>query len=161
MDELYVMDNKGSFIPIRFDVAAPKDLDNKLIVITVGSNNEPATNETLEYVQKYFKNSKSIIDSMRRSGSSNLLILPHTIKLELVSKEDIDKKTICVQIESSDDISNFEELKHQIKTSVRKDVVVLPSPISIKEYKEVKEIQQRLKIRKNRNGGGLNKARQP
>jgi len=156
MNDLYVKDDNGQYVPIKLELASPKDLENKLIVITVGNDEDPASSETIEYVQSYFKSSKGIIEAMRRSGAANLLILPHTIKLELISKDDLDTKAVCIRLTTDDQITDLPEIKSQVKQAIRKDVMILPVPISLKEYKEVKDIKERAQIRKQRHGGGLN-----
>jgi hypothetical protein len=156
MDDLYVKDDEGNYVPVTLEVASSRDLADKLIVVTVGSDEEPASIETLEYVQKRFIQSKVIIEAMKRSKDANLLILPHIIKLELISRRDLDTKTVCIRLNTDDDIQNLPELRDQLKDTIRKDVVILPAPLSLSEYKEVKAIKDRVRIRKQRNGGGLN-----
>lgn len=155
MDDLYVKVN-GEYVPVKLEVASSKDLADKLIVVTVGSDEEPSNIETLEYVQKRMLESKVLIEAMKRSKDANLLIIPHIIKVELISRRELDTKTVCVRINSTDDVSNVPELKEQIQDTIRKEVVILPVPLSLSEYNEVKAIKNRVKIRKQRNGGGLN-----
>lgn len=156
MDDLYIKNSDGSYVPVTLEVASSKDLADKLIVVTVGSDEEPATIETLEYVQKRFIQSKVIIEAMRRSKDANLLILPHIVKLELISRRELDAKTICVRLNTNDEIGNFPEIKEQLQSVIRKDVTILPVPLSLNEYKEIKAIKERVRIRKQRSGGGLN-----
>jgi len=156
MDDLYVKDSDGSYVPIALEVASSRDLADKLIIITVGDDNEPASPETLEYVRERFVKSKIIIEAMKRSKDANLLILPHIIKVELISKRDMAEKTVCIRLDTDDEIQNFPEIKKQLKNTIRKDVVILPVPLSLSEYKEFKAIKERVRIRKHRSGGGLN-----
>lgn len=156
MDDLYFKDSDGSFVPVTLEVASSKDLADKLIVITVGNDDSPASIETLEYVQTRFLKSKVITEAMRRSKDANLLILPHIIKLELIQRRELDLKTVCVRLNTDDDIQNLQEIKDQLKEVIRKDVIILPVPLSLNEYKEFKAIKERVRIRKQRNGGGLN-----
>ena len=156
MDDLYVKDGDGNYVPITLEVASSRDLADKLIVVTVGSDDEPASIETLEYVQKRFIQSKVIIEAMKRSKDANLLILPHIVKLELISRRELDTKTVCVRLNTNDEISNFPEIKDQLQDTIRKEVVILPVPLSLSEYNEVKAIKERIRIRKQRSGGGLN-----
>jgi len=156
IDDLYVKDKEGNYVPITLDVVSSKDLTDKLIIVTVGSDDEPATDEMLEYVQHGFTKSKVIIEAMRRSREANLLILPHIIKLELISRRELDVKTICIRLNTDEEIKDLPEIKDQLQNAIRKEVIVLPVPISLNEYKEIKAIKERARIRKQRSGGGLN-----
>ena len=156
MDDLYVKDSDGSFVPVTLEVASSRDLADKLIIVTVGNDEEPATIEALEYVHERFMGSKILVEAMKRSKTANLLILPHIIQVELISKRDLDTKTVCIRLNTDDDIQNLPELKDQIRETVRKEVIILPAPLSLGEYKEIKAIKERVRIRKQRSGGGLN-----
>lgn len=159
MDEfLYVRDADENFVPVKIEIATTNDLIDKLIVVTVGNDDYPSTQELIEHVQDRFCKAKAIAEAMRRSKTGNLLILPHIMRLELLSKKELEAKTICVQVTGSDNIYDLPEFQKQLKTAVGKDVVVLPAPLSIEEYKEVKAIKERIKLRKQRHGGGLKKA---
>lgn len=159
MNDLYIKDQDGKFIPVTLEVASPKDLADKLIIVTAGNDEEPASDETLEYISKRFLQSKVLKESMMRSKDANLLILPHIIRVELISRKELDSKTVCVRIDRNDEIKNLPELKTQIQDTIGKEVVIVPSPLSVKEYEEVKAIKERISIRKQRNGGGLNNSR--
>lgn len=159
MKDLYIKDVDGRFVPVTLDVASSKDLTDKLIIVTVGSDAEPASIDTLEYVQNRFKQAKVVIEAMKRSKDANLLIIPHTIQVELVSRKDLDTKTVCVRINAKDDIKNLPELKEQIQGNIGKEVVILPVPLSVNEYSEIKAIKERVRIRKQRSGGGLSNSK--
>lgn len=156
MDDLYVKRNDGKYVPVSLEVASSKDLADKLIVVTVGSDDEPATMETLEHVQKRFIQSKVIAEAMKRSKHANLLILPHIVKLELISRREFDTKTVCVRLNTNDEIKDLPEIKEQIQDTIKKEVMILPAPLSLNDYRELKAIKERVRIRKQRHGGGLN-----
>ena len=154
MKNLYVKGNNENYIPVRLELVAPSDLANKLIVITVGDDKEEVTEYAMEQVRDVFANSEVINDAMRRSEAADLLILPSSIKLEILSKKELEAKTVCIQIDNKDKIDDLLELKVQIKKKLGKEAIILPLPISVKEYKEIKAIRERIKIRKERHGGG-------
>ena len=155
INDIYMKDDNNKYILIKLDITSAKELEEKFIVVTVGSNEDPATNEALEYVQRRFLDSKIVIDAMKHSQAASLLILPHTIKIDLISKKDLENKTICIKIKTTDEIANLPEIANQIKGQLRKDVIILPAPISVKEYSEIKDIVARLRTKKQRGGGGL------
>lgn len=155
MDNLYFKDKSGNYLPIRLDIAAGKELTEKLIVVTVGTNEEPCSSEALKYVQQCFMETEIIIDAAKHSDELNLLILPHTIQFQLISKEELETKAICVRLSKNDDLTDFPEIKEKLNMVVAKDIIELPAPLSLKEYKEVKSIVERARIRKQRYGGGL------
>lgn len=157
IDDLYVKDANGKFIPIKVDILSVKDLEDKLMMVTVGSDAEPSTTEVLEYVHKRLISAGIIKEAMRKSKDANILIIPHIIKVELLTKKELDAKTLCVQVLKKDEVADFPEIQSIIRGLIRKDVVVLPAPVSLSEYKEIKAIKERIKIRKQRHGGGLNK----
>lgn len=156
MDDLYVKDQDGKYVPVTLEVASSRDLADKLIIVTVGNDADPASDETLEYISKRFLQSKVITEAMKRSKDANLLILPYIIQVELISRKELDAKTVCIRINKDDEIKNLPEIQDQIQDTIRKEVVILPAPLSVSEYKEIKAIKERVRIRKQRNGGGLN-----
>jgi len=156
MDDLYVKDQDGKYIPVTLEVVSSRDLADKLIIVTAGNDDMPVSDETLEYISKCFLQSKVITEAMKRSRDANLLILPHIIQVELISRKELDSKTVCIRINKDDDIKNLPELQTQIQDTIRKEVIILPAPLSVSEYKEIKAIKERVRIRKQRSGGGLN-----
>jgi hypothetical protein len=154
MKDLYIKDKNGNFVPIKLELVSQEDFANKMVLITVGNDKYDADTITLEHIRESFVKSEVIIDAMRRSISADLLIIPHSIKFELFSKDEIETKNVYIRVDKNDNIDNLPEIKAQIKKSTGKDANILPSTISIKEYKEIKAIKERTKIRKERYGGG-------
>lgn len=152
MSDFYVKSKDGQFIPLTLDFFPFKNKDS-LMIITVGNDKELATNELIEYVYKTIRASDLFSDLMRNSNN-NLLLLPNSIKAEILSKRELENKTICISLNKNDDLSNFPELL----TKSFKDlgVKIIPSPITLKEYQEVKQVQKRIDLKKRRSGGGLN-----
>ncbi len=154
MKNLYVKDDSGNYLPIRLEMASVSDLANKLILITVGSDNYDVSADGMEHIRESFIKSEIIIDAMRRSEAADILIIPHKIRFELLSKGELESKTVCIRVDKDDEVDDLSEIRAQIKKKIGKDAVILPSPISVKEYKEIKEIKERIQIRKSRHGGG-------
>lgn len=156
MEDLYMKNAEGKFIPVALEIASSRDLTDKLILVTVGNDDIPADEEFLEHVLRRFMQSDVLKEAMKRSKDANLLILPHIIKLELISKRDLDTKTVCIRLNSSDSLKDLPEIKDQLQDELKKEVVILPAPLSLNEYRELKAIKERVSIRKQRSGGGLN-----
>ncbi len=155
MKDLYIKDQNNNYIPIRLELVSNKDLADNLIVITVGNDKYEATEQELQLIRDSFIKSEVIIDAMKRSVAADLLILPHIIQIELLSKKDMLIKTMAVKVEKADNIDNLPEIKDEIKKHAGKDPMILPSHITLSEYREIKVISDNIKIRKQRNGGGI------
>lgn len=157
MNSLYVKDNNGKFIPTSIEIVSANDLVDKLIVVSVGDDDEPTNENELQYIQKCLTDSEIISNAMKSSTSATLLLLSHRIKFQIVPKSDMITKNICVRIESKDDIGHFDEFKNYVKKNFKNGITIIPAPISLKEYEETKAISERIRLRKNKNNGGLNK----
>lgn len=158
MNEFYIKDNKNNYIPITIDVFDQKELEGSLIVVNAGNDNIPSTDEALDSIGECMKKSSTIIKAMKNSNETSILILPHIVRIELVSKRELDGKTICVIVDPKDDLTNSPEIRERLKILGGK-ISVIPAPITIKEYEEVKAIKERAAIRKSRSGGGLDKSK--
>lgn len=154
MKNLYIKDNNGDFIPIKLELVSQEDFADKMMIITVGDENNNADTEILANISESFIKSEVIIDAMKRSIAADLLIIPYTIQFQLISKAEIETKNVYIRIDRDENIDNLPEIKEQVKKITGKNVNILPSTISIKEYIEIKAIKERTKIRKGRHGGG-------
>lgn len=144
-------DTNGNFIPCKIDVI-PKNLSEKIMVVIVGDDKNSPTEEFVEYVRKTFISSPLMKDIIKNSTNAHLLILPNSIKIELLSKNEFDNKEICLQLNNKDDVSHLPEIKIQLKNMINKVPHILPIPILLKEYEEIKKIKERSNIRRKRRG---------
>ena len=147
MSELYVKNKKGEFIPINISSVLNKDLNNKLIVVSVGSESSPATEDDLNETIKSFAKAK-IIDIT----SASIIITPYQIKIEALNKSEIENKHICLQITHGDNVNELEDWIRKIYESLSKsyNVAVIPTPLTTKEYNKVLDIMRLCKLRKSR-----------
>ena len=152
MSDLYVKNSKGEFKPISFKEVVPQNWDDKLIIVRVGSDENPANDNELDLIYESF-NRAEVLENL---NNTSIILVPYTIDLEVLSSlKDIKDKCVSVRVTEYDDLSKLESLQKQAKSSLRnkvKKVVILPTPLTVDEYKEVMEIKKRCDIRKQRRG---------
>lgn len=149
MSEFFVKNRKGEFIPVKIEkIIGKEDLDNNLIIVRVGTDNYPADMKSLELTQESFSQA-DILDQV----DTSILITPFQIDINTASLEDIEDKPIYIQINSGEDISMLDEQSRKLYKELRKkskNTVLLPSPIKVKDYSQVKETLKRCQIRRKR-----------
>jgi len=148
---LYTKTKSGEFIPIEINSIMNKDFNNKLVIVKVGSDMMPATLEDLEETERSFARA-TVLDEV---DNVSVILTPYQIEIDLLEPEEIEDKHICIQIISGEDISALDEQTKLIYKRLRKrysNTTILPVPLRLKEYKEVKNIIKRCKLRKSRRG---------
>jgi len=146
---LYVKNDKNEFVPIKIDSIMSKDLNNHLVIVRVGNDEQAASLEDLDLTASSF----SKADVLDELDNVSVIITPYQINIDLVDEREIDEKSICVQITSGDDISALDEATKQIYKRLKKNynnITILPTPIKLKEYKQVKDTLKRCEMRKKR-----------
>jgi hypothetical protein len=97
---------------------------------------------------------ESVEDALDTLENTSFLISLHNLNFEVMgSLKEIGEKYISISITASDDLSKIGSLQKAAKEQLRgkaKKVVVLPSPITVEEYSKVKEVLQRLEVRRSR-----------
>lgn len=148
---LYTKTKSGEFIPIEINSIMNKDFNNKLVIVKVGSDMMPATLEDLEETERSFARA-TVLDEV---DNVSVILTPYQIEIDLVKPEEIENKQICVQIVSGEDISTLGEQIVSLYKRLRKrygNITIMPVPLKLKEYKEVKDTIKRCKLRKSRRG---------
>lgn len=148
MSNLYVKTKSGDFIPVDINSVVNKDLNNRLVIIRVGTDEHPATPEDLNETLRSFSNA----DVMELNDVS-IILTPYQISLEVLEEAEIENKSICIQVTSGEDMTMLEEQLRKLYKRVKKhgsNVTILPSPIKIKQYRQVIETLKRCKVRKDR-----------
>lgn len=146
---LYVKNDKNEFVPIKIDSIMSKDLNNHLVIVRVGNDEQAASLEDLDLTASSF----SKADVLDELDNVSVIITPYQINIDLVDEREIDEKSICVQITSGEDISALDEATKQIYKRLKKNynnITILPTPIKLKEYKQVKDTLKRCEMRKKR-----------
>ena len=149
MSNFYIKNKEGNYLPIELKSIINKDLDNRLIIVRVGTDEYPASMSDLDVTEESFSQADIINDL-----DVSVILTPFQIDVDAVRKDELEDKCIYMQISSGDDIGMLEEaLKKMYKSLRRKhEVAVLPTPLKVKDYKKVKDILRRCKIRKDRRG---------
>lgn len=140
----------GDFLPIKLSAYFTKDLNDKLAVIRVGTDEHPASISDVDETWESFRRA----DVLNELENVSIIVTPYQIKIDAVTKEEIEDKTLCLQITSGQDISSLSDIlkKTYKRLSKKFKTVVLPSPLTLREYKKVRDILKRCQIRKDRRG---------
>lgn len=154
MSDLYIKNNKGEYIPVEINKVVGDDWDGKVVLVRLGSENIPAGEEEEGDMYKALKNADALADA-----NVTFLITSYEVGFEVLgsSKELLDK-CILVKVNSGESLSPFgDTLQKKAKKLLRENKVgsksvTLPSPLTVKEYKEVMEIKRRCDIRRDRRG---------
>ena len=149
MSNFYIKNKEGKYLSVELSSIINKDLDNRLIIVRVGTDDHPASMSDLDVTEESFRQADIINDL-----DVSVILTPFQIEVGVEHKESLEDKCIYMQISSGDDIGMLEEhLRKMYKNLSRKhEVSVLPTPLKVKDYKKVKDILRRCKIRKERRG---------
>jgi hypothetical protein len=145
---LYVKNN-GKFVPVKIDSVMSRDLNNNLVIVRVGSDEQVASLDDLDVTASSFAKA-NVLDDL---DNVSVIITPYQIKIDLVDEREVEEKVICVQITSGEDISALDETTKQVYKKLKKNysnVIVLPTPITLKEYRQVRDTLKRCEMRKKR-----------
>lgn len=145
---LYTKNKKGEFVPVDINTVLNKDLNNHLVIVRVGTDDLPATAEDLDATASSFSQA-DVLDGL---DNISVIITPYQISMDVVEQGEVDEKTICVQITSGEDISVLDNAMKAMYKKLEKKfkIVVMPAPLKLKEYKQIKETLKRCKMRKKR-----------
>jgi len=152
MSEFYTKSDKGEYIPISFDKIVTKDWDEKLVLVRIGSEENPAKEDEINQTMEGLNNA----DALYKLKNASFLITLHNIDFEKFgSVKEIAEQNIAVKVTADDDLSKLSYLQKEAKSQLRgkvKKVVTLPVPLTVQEYKEVMDIKKRCDTRRERRG---------
>lgn len=146
---LYIKNNKGEFVPIDISSVITKDLDNHLVIVRVGTDELPASAKDIDLTESSIAEA-SVLEDL---GDISVIVTPYQLKIELLAQDEVENKSLCIQIGSGDDIGGLE---NNIKSMYRRlknkfnDITILPTPVKIKDYMQVQDILKRCGLRKKR-----------
>jgi hypothetical protein len=146
---LYVKSDSGKFIPVEIDSIMSKDLNDHLVIVKVGNDKQVASLDDLDLTASSFAKA-DVLDDL---DNVSVIITPYQIDIDLVSEREIEEKSICIQITSGEDVSSLDEATKNIYKKLSKNynnLMILPSPLKLKEYEQVKDTLRRCKMRKKR-----------
>lgn len=148
MSNFYVKNQEGKYLPIELNSIITKDMDKHLLVVKVGTEQNPASVADLKVTEESFRQA-DIMDDLDVS----IILTPYQIEIGAINEEELEEKNLYLQITNGDDIGMLEESVKQMYKSLRgkyNNVVVMPTPLKVKDYKKTKETLKRCEIRKNR-----------
>lgn len=153
MGEFYTKNSSGEFIPVDLEPVSVNNFQNKFVLVKIGKDGDSVSEDEIEEVIDGIQNSKAL---MGLPGVTYLIVSPHNIQFDVLGNiDEISEQYISIRVTEDDDISKLQSFQKQIKEQLKKKVkkvVILPMPITVKEYNEVLEIKQRCDIRRNRRG---------
>ena len=149
MSNFYVKNKEGNYLPIELDSIINRDLDNHLVIVKVGTEENPASMSDLEVTEESFRQADIINDL-----DISVILTPYQIDIGIADEEELKEKSLYLQITSGDDITMLEDAIKRIYKSIKRkfEVAVLPTPLRVRDYIKVKDIPRRCKIRKERRG---------
>jgi hypothetical protein len=152
MSDLYIKNQHGDFIPVSFEIVVTKDWEGKLIVLKVGSDDNPADAEVEEQTLRGLEEA----DALGDLEDTSFLVTRHSLTFEILGNlKEIEEKHIAVSVTGSDNLSDLGDLQKRAKKQLRgktRKVVILPAPLTVGEYKEVMDVKRRCDSRRNRRG---------
>ena len=155
MSEFYIKNN-GKYIPISFDKICTKEWSGKLIVVKIGDGNSnfDEMSEEIDNTWEAIKGSATIYECL--NNKTSFIFTTKDLDFSMLSNiKDLDEQNILIKISNGDDLSKIQEFITNVRlqlSKITKKVVVLPTPLTVGEYKELMEIKQRCDLRRNRRG---------
>ena len=150
--EFYMKSKDGKYIPISLKQVVTKDWENKLIVVRIGSDANPAKESEIDETWDSL-NGAEALDNLEHTS---FLITMHNVEFEVLENvKDVANKCVTVQITGQDDLSKLGSLEKKAREQLRgrtKKVVTLPAPLTVGEYREIMDVKQRCDNRRNRRG---------
>ena len=148
----YTKNNKGEYLPVQFEQVISKDWNNQMVIVRVGSDERPATDQELEETQENLDNA-AVLKSL---PNTSFLITSYAIQFEVLDSLDgLKKQCVSVRVTGDDDLSKLGGLQKHAKDMLKKKakkVAILPTPLSVEDYHEVMQIKRRCDLRRSRRG---------
>lgn len=148
MSRFYIKNNKGDFLPVELSSIMSKDLNNRLVIVRVGTDEYPVSMSDLELTVESF----SSAGVLQELSNVSIIVTPYQIDVGTINKSELENKCIYIQIISGDDISALDEEIKELYRRLNKnfDVAILPSPMTVKDYRQVQDTLKRCQIRRDR-----------
>lgn len=152
MSTLYMKNSKGEYYPVSFQKVMSSDWEKKIIIVRIGTDEHPAEDKDIDEMYDSLKNADALDDL----EDTSFLVTTYEIGFDVLgSAKEIENKCVAVRVEAGDDMSKLGVLQKKAKEQLRgktKKVIVMPAPLTVKEYKEVIDIKRRCDTRRNRRG---------
>ena len=150
MSDFYIKNRQGKFLPIDIKSIFGKDLNGKLVIVRVGSSEQTASTNDLDETEESFNRA----DVLNELDDVSIIITPYQINVSVEPKEDLEEKSIFLQITSGNDVGMLEEQIRKMynKLKNKHQMAVVPTPLKVGEYRKVQDILKRCEIRRERRG---------
>jgi hypothetical protein len=152
MGDFYVKSSNGKFVPVSFQQVITKDWENKAVVVEVGTDDRPASQEEIDETLEAIKGAVAF-DPL---DGTSFFVTAYGVRFEVLgSLKEIGEKYVAVRVTGGDDLNQLGDLQKEARKQLRgrtKKVIVLPTPLTVKDYKEVMEIKRRCDTRRSRRG---------
>jgi hypothetical protein len=151
MGDFYIKNKQGKFLPIDVKSIFGKDLDGKLVIVRVGTDEQIASANDLDETEESFNRA----DVLNELDDVSIIITPYQIDVSVSPQEDLEEKSIFLQITSGNDVGALEEQIRKMynKLKNKHQMAVVPTPLKVSEYRKVQEILKRCEIRRERRSG--------
>ena len=151
MGDFYIKNKQGKFLPIDVKSIFGKDLDGKLVIVRVGTDEHIASTNDLDETEESFNRA----DILNDLDDVSIIITPYQIDVSVLPQKDLEEKSIFLQITSGSDIGMLEEQIRKMYSRLKNkhQMVVVPTPLKVSEYRKVQEILKRCEIRRERRSG--------
>jgi hypothetical protein len=148
MSKFYIKNGKNEFLPIELNSIINEDFQDKLVIVKVGNDVCQVSKKDLLETVKSFEEA----DVINKIKNVSFIITPYQIEIGVEDKTSIDDRCVYLQIKDCDIHfleDEVKELYRRIKQK-HKNVIVLPSPLKIKDYQYVKDVLKRCQIKKEK-----------
>lgn len=145
----YIKNSRDEFVPIKIDKILNEDINDHLIIARVGSDENPARMSDVDLAEVMFRDS-SVLKAL---NNVSIIVTPYQIDVDLIDYNELDNKKLSIQVSSGDDITILDTATKIMYRRLKKhygDVVIMPSPLTLKDYRQVQDTLKRCKMRKNR-----------
>lgn len=151
MTDFYMKTRTGDFLPVELNSYFTKDLNGKLVIVRVGTDEYPASMSNVDETWESFRRA----DVLNDLEDVSIIVTPFQIDIGAVNdKDELEDKTLYLQITSGEDMGGLSEAIKKIykRLSKKFKTVIMPSPLNLREYKKVRDILKRSEIRRERRG---------
>lgn len=148
MSKFYIK-NGDKYLPVDIKKTFfTKELENHLVIVKVGDEECQVDSNGLDVTEESFIQA----DVLSNLKNTSVIITPYQIEVDVISQKEAENKQVCLQITSGNDMSmlskHLREMYNKLKNKF--DLVILPSPLKVGEFRKVKDILKRSKLRRDR-----------
>jgi hypothetical protein len=144
--------NGNKYVPVEFKQIVTKDWNDKVIVVRIGTEENPAELSEVEETMECLNDS----DALEKLENTSFLVTLYEMDFQtLGSVKEVADQCVAVRVTGGDDLTKLGKLQKQAKEQLRgkaKKVAVLPAPLTVNEYKQVMDIKRRCDTRRTRRG---------